>query len=86
MQYGLKRESTEKINRGMQKVSDEIESLKQQIRDGNIDSSENYIETQLEVAEMSLTILSHTQESLMDFDFVILNKEEYDYVSRYLTE
>jgi molybdate-binding protein len=40
----------------------------------------------LDKAEMSLTILSHIQESLEEFDFVILSKEEYDFVTRYIME
>ncbi|MGF7535510.1 hypothetical protein AAGG74_17805 [Bacillus mexicanus] len=83
MQYGLKRESIEKIIKGICKASNEIESLKQQKQE-NIELIENHVETQVEKAEMALTILSHTQEFLENFDFVVLSKEEFDYVCKYL--
>lgn len=86
MQYGLKRESIERLIKGMKRVSAEMNFLKGEASNPQRTVSEEYINGRIEDLEMTLTILSHIQESLEDFDFVILDKKEYDYVSGYMME
>lgn len=86
MQYGLKRESLPKLLNGIKKVSERISSLQAESEKENRTVSEEYLEQSLDQAELSLTILSHIQESLEEYDFVLLDKKEYDSVTQYLIE
>lgn len=86
MQYGLKRESLPKLLNGIKKAGARISSLQAEIKNENRTVSEEYLDSSLEQAELSLTILSHIQESLEEYDFVLLDKTEYDSVTQYLIE
>lgn len=84
MQYGLKKESMERIHVAIRKANNRIDECNKELKKVEAESMrEFWIET-LSKAELAYSCLCHIQESLMDFDFVLLNKEDYDLVSSYL--
>lgn len=84
MQYGIKKESLEEVKKALERAEKEVISLHQKMQDPKFEASKHQNEIVMKKEEIALTILDQIEKALEEIDFVILSKEEYDSIFKYV--